>query len=146
MTRGSWFLILLALPLAAHAATYKWKDKNGRLHFTQVPPLQGIPYEVIGPAAPPPTAAPNQESLNQSLEQARQAAPEQQRLAEQADAIAAARRQNCMNALERIAYLDARTPRRLATKDEQGNVARMTDEEFQRQRAAEEQRVKENCD
>lgn len=145
MKPALWILCLAALPLVAHAATYKWKDKNGRLHFTQVAPPQGVPYEVIGPAAPP-APAPNQEALNESLDQAQKAAPARQKAAEQADAIQAARKQNCMNALERLAYLDARTPRRLATQDEQGNVSRMTDEQFKRERAAEEQRIKENCD
>ena len=144
MNRRVWIL-LAALPLAAHAQTYKWKDARGQMHFTQVPPPAGTAYERIGPAAAP-NAAPNQDALNKSLDQAEKDAPGRQKAAEQADAIQAARKQNCMNALERIAYLDAHTPRRLATQDEKGNVSRMTDEEFRRQRAAEDERVRQNCD
>jgi hypothetical protein len=29
---------LLALPLAAHAATYRWVDDNGRVHYGDAPP------------------------------------------------------------------------------------------------------------
>lgn len=133
------------LPLAAQAATYKWRDANGRLVFTQLPPAQGVPYEVIG-GAPPPATAPNQDALNQSLQQSQREEPRRQQAAEASAAIAAARQQNCINAIERIAYLDAQTPRRLAVTDDKGNVARMTEEEFRRQRAAEEDKVKQFCD
>jgi hypothetical protein len=145
MNRGLWIVLLAALPLAAQAQMYKWKDERGQVHFTQVPPSGGQKYELIGPP-PPPTAAPNQEALNQSLEEARKAAPEQQKAAEQAAQRQAQRQETCRQALERIAYLDARTPRRLGVKDADGQTSRMTDEEFQRQRGAEEERVKQNCD
>ena len=145
MNRGPWIVLLAALPLAAAAQTYKWKDERGQVHFTQLPPKAGQPYEMIGPP-PPPSSAPNQDALNQSLEAAQKAAPERQKAAEQAAQRAAQRQENCRQALERIAFLDARGPRRLATTDDKGTPSRMTEEEFRRQRAVEEDRVKQNCD
>lgn len=139
------FLLLFALPLAVQAATYKWKDAAGRLQFTQLPPAAGVPFEILGAAAAP-QPAPNQESLNQALQQNLREAPARQQAAEQSAAVQSARQQNCINALERVAYLDAHTPRRLAVTDDKGNVARMSQEEFERQRAAEQERIKQNCD
>lgn len=138
-------LVLLALlPCALPAQTYRWVDEAGQVHYTQIPPKSG-PYSVIGPA-PPPGAAPNQEALNQSLEESIKAEPEQQAAAEAAAQQQAQRQENCRQALVRLAYLDARTARRLGTTDAQGNIARMTEEEFQAQRAAEQDKIKQNCD
>jgi len=145
MNRGLWLVLLAALPLAAQAQTYKWKDERGQVHFTQLPPKAGQPYELIGPT-PPPSDAPNQEALNQSLEAAQKAAPEQQKAAEQAAKRQAQRQENCRQAIERLAYLDSRGPRRLGTTDDKGVSSRMTEEEFQRRRAAEDEKIKQNCD
>ena len=140
------FLAALALlPLAADAATYKWRDRNGRLMFTQVPPASGTPYEVIG-GAPPPANAPNQDALNQSLQKSQREEPQRRQAAEQAAAIAEARQKNCIGAIERLAFLDANPPRRLAVTDPQGNVARMSEEEHARQRAEVQERMAQNCD
>jgi hypothetical protein len=137
-------LALLALPVLATAQMYKWKDEQGRMHFTQVPPKAGIPFETLG-APPPPAEAPNQESLNKSLDDSRKAAPEQQKAADQASEREAQRQQACARAMERLAYLDARTARRLATKDAAGNVTRMDDAEFQRQRTTAQDEINKNC-
>lgn len=144
MNRGLLTLAVALLPLATFAQTYKWKDEAGRLHFTQVPPRSGV-YEVIGPARPP-ASAPNQETLNQSLEQSVKAEPERKKAEEMAALQQARRQETCRQAIEQLAYLDARTARRLATTDEKGGYARMTEEEFQRQRAAQEAAIKQNCD
>ncbi|MGQ0544731.1 MAG: DUF4124 domain-containing protein [Betaproteobacteria bacterium] len=137
-------LLLAALPLAAAAQTYKWKDERGQVHFSEVPPKKG-PYEVIG-APPPPAASPNQDALNQSLQDSIKGGGAQQQAAEQAAARQAQRQENCKQAIERLAYLDARTPRRLATTDAGGSSARMTEEEFQRRRAEAQERIAQNCD
>jgi hypothetical protein len=144
MKRTVLFATLAVLPLAALAQTYKWKDARGQVHFTQVPPRSGT-YEIITPAAPPPAAAPNQDALNESLQQEQKAAPGQQKAAEQAAAQLAQRQEKCKQALERVAYMDARTVRRLGVKDEQGNSSRMTQEDFDKQRAAWQQQADQNC-
>ena len=143
MKRALFLATLAVLPLAALAQTYKWKDARGQVHYTQVPPRSGA-YEVITSAAPP-APAPNQEALNQSLEKAQKAAPEEQKAAEKLAAQQAQRQDKCKQALERIAYMDARTPRRLGVKDEQGNSSRMSQEDFDKQRAAWQQQADQNC-
>ena len=144
MNRGLVALLAAALPAVALAQTYKWKDEYGQTHFTQIPPRTGT-YEVIG-APPPPSDAPNQEALNKSLKDAENAAPAQEAAAEAEAKRQAARQEACKAALERIAFLDAHPLRRLATTDAQGNVSRMTQEEFDRQRAAEQDKASKNCD
>lgn len=144
MKRGFLVLAAAALPLAALAQTYKWKDEHGQVHFTQVPPKSGR-YEVIG-APPPPASAPNQEALNKALDESVKAEPERQKAATEAAQQLAQRQENCKQALERLAYLDARTPRRLSYTDAQGNVTRMSDEEFQKRRAAAQEKIQQNCD
>lgn len=137
-------LLLVALPLVAAAQTYKWKDEHGNVHYTQVPPKSG-PFETIGPAAPP-SSAPNQESLRQSLEQSGKAAAERQKATEQTAAAQAQRQEECRKALERVAYLDARPARRLRKKDEQGNLEPWSEEEHRAERAQAQGQVQENCD
>ena len=144
MRRALLVLVAAALPLAAHAQMYKWKDQYGQIHFTQLPPKDAKAEIISGP--PPPSLNPNQDALNKSLGDAQKASPEKQKSAEVAAQQQAQRQENCRQAIERVAYLDAHTPRRLATKDESGNVSRMSDEEFARQRAAEQDRIKQNCD
>lgn len=136
-------LLLALLPVAAGAATYKWKDANGNTHYSEVPPRKGA-YETLG-SPPPPLAAPNQDAINQSMQQDIKAAPERQQAAAAAAQQQAQKQENCRAAVERIAWLDARQPRRLATTDEAGNVSRMSQEEFDRQRAVEQQKADKNC-
>lgn len=40
--------LLLALPVLAHAETYKWKDKNGVIQYTDTPPPSNIKQELFG--------------------------------------------------------------------------------------------------
>lgn len=63
------FLLTLALllPVAAMAMpqAYRWKDANGVTHFSDSPPAQGVPYEIIrvntGTVQEPPPAASDDE-------------------------------------------------------------------------------------
>ena len=144
MNRRVLALAVAALPLAAFAQMYKWKDQYGQVHFSQVPP-KDAKAELIG-APPPPSSNPNQDTLNKSLSDTQKAEPEKQKAAEAAAQQQARRQESCRQAIERVAYLDAHTPRRLATTDEKGNVSRMSEEEFARQRAAEQDKFKQNCD
>lgn len=136
-------LALALLPLAAVAQTYRWVDENGRVNFTQVPPKTG-PYTVIG-GAPPPAAAPNQESLNQSLDQERDSREEQRLAAEKKAAEQAQRQERCRKAIEQLAYLEGQTARRMASTNEQGEVVRDTEEQFEQRLTGQRELIKENC-
>jgi len=136
-------LALMLLPLAAAAQVYRWVDESGRVHYTQTPPKTGK-YDIMGPATPP-SAAPNQDSLQKSLQEGQKGAAEQQKQAEKVAQEQAARQQRCSQAMERLAYLEANTARRLASKDEKGEPVRLTDEEYDKRVAEAQQAIKENC-
>src|SRR5215208_3534047 len=61
-------LACAALATPVGAATYKWTDANGRVVYSDIPPLGNVKYETIG--APAPAANPNavQELAAQALE------------------------------------------------------------------------------
>ena len=40
--------VLMALPMLANAEIYKWKDKDGTVHYTDTPPPSNIKQESIG--------------------------------------------------------------------------------------------------
>jgi hypothetical protein len=136
-------LLAALLPTAAAAQSYKWTDEHGRVHYTQVPPKAGS-YEVIG-VPPPPAAAPNQEALNRALEEGLKEEAKSEAAAAKAQQEQARRQEACKRALERVAHLDAQTPRRLSVTDEQGNVARITEEEFARRRAQAQEDASTHC-
>jgi type IV secretory pathway VirB10-like protein len=45
----SWILcvLLLALPLLSHAEIYKWKDKDGKIRYSDTPPPSNIKQETL---------------------------------------------------------------------------------------------------
>lgn|SRR5665647_93654 len=53
-------LILMALPLMAHAQVYKWRDANGKTIYSDVPPPSNVKQElIIGNKPVAPAAAPS---------------------------------------------------------------------------------------
>lgn len=53
-------LILMALPLMAHAQVYKWRDANGKTIYSDVPPPGNVKQElIIGNKPVAPAAAPS---------------------------------------------------------------------------------------
>jgi uncharacterized protein DUF4124 len=142
MTRFGWFLVMALVPALAGAEAYRWVDEKGQVHYSQVPP-PGKKAEPVAPAAGP-AAAPNQESLNKSLTESKAAEGQRQQDADRAFQQQANRDAQCNQAREQLAYMDAKTSRRLGTTDEQGNVSRVTEEQFQARRA-ELQQILNNC-
>lgn len=137
-------LVTLALlPLSAGAQAYRWVDEKGQVHYSQVPP-PGRTAQPVGPP-PPATAAPNQDSLNQALADEKGAEPEKRAEAERLNQAHAQREQQCRQAREQLTYMEAKTARRLGTTDEQGNVSRVTEEQFQQRRAELQKVIGEVC-
>jgi hypothetical protein len=143
MTRFGWFLVVSLLPAVAAAQAYRWVDDKGQVHYSQVPP-PGRNAQPVGPA-PPPATAPNQDALNRSLNEAKEAEPGKRAEAERSAQAQQLRDDQCRQAREQLAYMDAKTARRLGTTDAQGNVSRVTEEEFQGRRAELQRVVSESC-
>lgn len=49
MNKSFWILVslLTILPMSTHAEIYKWKDSNGNIRYTDVPPPSNVPRESI---------------------------------------------------------------------------------------------------
>lgn len=137
------FVALALLPLSAAAQAYRWVDEKGQVHYSQVPP-PGRSAQPVGPP-PPAGAAPNQDSLNRSLADEKESEPENRAQAERLNQAHAQREQQCRQAREQLSYMDAKTARRLGTTDEQGNVSRVTEEQFQQRRAELQRMIGEAC-
>ncbi|MGH8481411.1 MAG: DUF4124 domain-containing protein [Nevskiaceae bacterium] len=137
------WLLLAALPLAAGAEVYRWVDEKGQVHYTQTPP-PGKDAEAVAPPRPP-ADAPNQDALNKSLEADKAAEPGRRTEADRAAQAQDQLEQQCRQAREQLAYMDAKTARRLGTTDEQGNVSRVTEEQFQERRAELQRVISERC-
>jgi hypothetical protein len=137
------WLLLAALPLAAGAQAYRWVDENGQVHYSQTPP-PGKKAEPVAPA-PPPAAAPNVDALKQSLADEKAAEPEGRAQAERMAEYHQQLEQQCKQAREQLAYMEAKTSQRLGTTDEQGNVSRVTEEQFQARRSELQRVIAERC-
>lgn len=121
-------LLLCGLPLAASAQIYKWTDDKGQVHFSQNPPKTGVYTDVtptepvsgteMGPK-PPPRFAPHGGASSGAA---------QGNLQARADDA-----ERCAKANERISYLQEKTARRLFVTGDDGQPARMTDEQFDEQ-------------
>ena len=143
VSRISLGLLLAALPLLVSAQVYRWVDDRGQVHYSQVPP-PGREAQPVGPP-PPPQAAPNQDNLNQSLKDANEAAPKQKAEADRLAQNQANIDEYCKQLRDQLAYLDEKTARRLGATDDQGNVARVTEEEFQQRRNEVLRNLRERC-
>jgi hypothetical protein len=140
-------LTLLAQPAAAQ---WKWRDANGRVTVSDLPPPRDVPPQnilqrpdtVVRPAAMPasaaasaPTPAP---AVDRELQARRDAAAQEQAAREKAEAakLADQRAENCRNARQHLAALDS--GQRLARFNDKGEREILDD----RQRAAESRRAR----
>lgn len=94
---------ILAMPIAANAQIYKWKDKDGSVRYSDTPPPSNVQYESLGgkkntptQPAPAPAATKPAAEVTDKVEAKPQETPEQiaeRKRIEEADAKA--RQQNC---------------------------------------------------
>ena len=142
-----WLLAgLLIWPLYGEAATYQWRDKNGKLHFSdKPPPASAVESKEISDQLKDTNTDNSARQVRQQLDQVRRdqsarskeqtdtTQPDNQRQQQLAQQCAQARR-------------DLRVLRgRVIFFDENGNEERVTEEERARRAAVLEQRIKEQC-
>lgn len=122
-------LLLCGLPLVTSAQIYKWTDANGQVHFSQNPPKQGN-YQDVTPqqpisgtstdgGKPRPAAGTSPGGGDKAPQQSLQAKADNE--------------ERCAKARERISFLQEKTPRRLMVTGDDGQPARMTEEQFNQQ-------------
>lgn len=152
-------LLATSLPAWTQATVYRWKDASGQTHFSQTPPASGT-YDVMrgarsvpapAPAAPEPatgtsTAATDQRTREQRFIEEAEAARKAKAEAKEKEKLAQAEReQRCKSAQELARFLEERTARRLVTMADDGNYARMDEDEFLKRLDAAKKDVAANC-
>lgn len=148
---ASLFVLVTSLAQTAAAATvYRWVDASGQIHFGQVPP-KGVRYDIIeshgaarsvdSAGEAPASSGPSMDERTQQFLQRREAentAREEAKAKAKQEKETAQRK--CREARDRATFLEERTARRLVVPAEDGNLARMEEDEFmQRLNAAKEQ-------
>jgi hypothetical protein len=158
-----WFApLLLILATSAGAQTvYRWKDASGQTHYSQTPPTTGQ-YDVMqggrapssslsaaatpAPAAPAPSAASEQREKEKKFIEDAEAARKAKAAAKEKEKTAKAEKdQRCKAAREMAQFLEERTARRLVTKADDGNYARMNEDEFMKKLDAAKKDEATNC-
>ena len=123
-------LLLLSLPLTAAAQIYKWTDANGQVHYSQNPPPKGT-YKDVSTDLPPlsgSTAGVPAPTRRAAANGSSSGGPAQAQLQAKADDA-----ERCAKARERISFLQEKTAHRLFVTGDDGQPARMTDEQFDAQ-------------
>lgn len=136
-------LLLILLPVLASAEMYRWVDKDGLVHYTQTPPA-GFDAKAIAPA-PPPSANPGVESIRKFDQSAVKAAGDSAKKQDDAERLRVEQEAACKQAQERIAFLETRAPYRVAKKDEEGNISRMTPEDYDKSLGIAHEVASKNC-
>lgn len=160
MRLSCWLAPILLLPALAlaDAAVYRWTDASGQVHFSQTPPPVGNQYDVIqGTKAQTATpagggssgAGPAPNEIRSREQQFIQNAEAERKAKSEAKAKEKEAREQaklkCGAARERVSFLEERTGRRLVTKADDGNYARMPEDEFLKRLDAAKKEVSDNC-
>ena len=144
---GIWLLASLLLwPLYSEAATYQWRDKNGKLHFSdKPPPATAVESKEISDQLKNTNSDSSAQSVRTQLDQVQR--DQAARTKEQSDTTQPTsqrqqqREQQCAQARRELRVLRGR----VIFLDENGNEESVTEEERARRAAALEQRIKEQC-
>lgn len=105
----------LNTPVLAHAEIYKWKDKNGAIRYSDVPPPSNVPHESLGkragktpapveapapstPTSPPSTQKQSPNNNETDAGQRQDEAEDAKRKAQAAEEELQAKQQNCSTA------------------------------------------------
>ena len=130
-------LLALATALSANAEIYKWKDKDGNIQFSDVPPPTGEVKTLreapprpaaASPSAAEPTAKPKTLAEKElEFRQRRAAAAEAEAKAEKENAEAAERQRACSDARNQLAAL--KSGQRMARFNSEGQRVMIEDSE-----------------
>lgn len=119
-------LVLALAPAVSQAEIYKWKDKNGVVRYSDIPPPSNVPHESLGkkagkapaaveaPAAVAPEGAPvpdsgvqqTPEEVTPDAEVQRQEEEAARKQAEAAEAEQRAKQENCTTARANLANFE----------------------------------------
>jgi len=157
-------LSLAMLPLCANAEIYKWKDKDGIIRYSDVPPPSNIKNEpMLGKKIPKPTGqaplAPVEGNATAELNKAKAAAPvgkeeaatkrakdaeTQKKASEAKQAEQKIRQANCKTGRENLATYN--NGGRIMTTDDKGERHYLGDDEIAKGKADAQRDVEQFCD
>ncbi|MFP4155209.1 MAG: DUF4124 domain-containing protein [Halothiobacillaceae bacterium] len=154
MKNTFWIMLVgLAVAMPAQATkVYKWHDETGQVQYTQTPPQSGQEYEIVEPGEAvgatsrvergEPIARPADDEPEQADD------PENAEADERDEAVHVVSREDarkaCAEAQERLETLrDGGSM--LMTRDEQGELRQMSEEEIEQRISEELSRVKQFC-
>jgi hypothetical protein len=139
--------LLIATLSAPATAQWKWRDKNGQITVSDLPPPRDVPQQNIlqrpdpaaiarpapAPAASGPLETPAKPQVDKELQARKQAADQEQaaRVKADTDRLNAQRAENCKSARSHLAALD--TGQRIARYNDKGEREILDD----KQRASE---------
>lgn len=139
--------LILGLSLTANAdtkkTTYKWRDDNGVIQYTQTPPADGISYQVISikTNAPQPSSTLNAGASGQDSEADEAGSAKREQLAAKTEAEL--KKKNCEISRQNLATLT--NIARIRIPDDNGGTRLLTDEERAAKLKDTETQIKENC-
>lgn len=137
---------------AADTKVYRWVDRNGQVHFGQIPPTSG-PYETLTTESSDPPPAEEAKAASEAmasdtrrfLEQAEAANRAKAEEKAKAQQVRQERARKCDEARERVKFLEERTARRLVTTDVDGELQRIPEDEFLRRLGAAQKIMETHC-
>lgn len=144
-------LAMCMVSLASAQDIYRWVDANGVVQYSDRPPPDAQAAEVTVPTRnsttpEAPTADATATTAEQTGGEKTTDAPSEPRLTpEQQAEIARVRAENCKRGRSNLRYLETNPPVRLLVKQDDGSVARMTEEGHARRMASARQMIAENC-
>lgn len=134
---------LLVTTSAAQAAMYRWVDKNGAVHYTQTPPPADVKSDKVRPA-PPPSAGSG--GLKQYSENNDKASADKSKKDTEESGKRNMRETQCAEAKALMEKLHGQPMNRLAERDDNGNITRMTPEKFKELETEAQGGIDKHCD
>lgn len=143
--------VLSLTAIAEDKSVYRWTDSAGNVHYTQIPP-QGQRYEEVNPRGARKTAGKDTTrdsglsgDVDAFLEQVEAKKKAEEKAENEARQKMEVAQKNCTTAREHERLLVERGGHRLATRDADGNVERMSNVEFQKRLTEIRGKVQEYC-
>jgi len=139
-------LACAALASPAGAVTYKWTDANGRVVYSDIPPVGNVKYETIGGPAPVDNANAVQDLAAKQLEMKKRQteAADKDKKAEEKRVELAKREEQCQRAQSNIRQLAAEQVA-LVRYNEKGEAFQVDDATRRRERVEIEAWMQKNC-
>ena len=138
-------LLVFLTVTVAHAAAYKWLDDDGRVHFTDRPPLDRS-YELVD--QPDRVPSNSQQRMKILIESQKKAQEDRQAMKEERAKQESEKKtldERCEKLRKRESVLANRPARKIFTTDDDGTKRRLTEEEKEKRLKKVKEQIEELC-